>query len=131
MSGTANGVRLDRIKQILINVHDLDRATAFYRDMLGVKFLFAAPPGLAFFDCGGVRLMLGRADRPELDHPSSILYFQVEDIEGVHDRLAQEGVPFLTPPHLVHRAADHDMWLADFRDSEGNVLALLSEKPRA
>jgi methylmalonyl-CoA/ethylmalonyl-CoA epimerase len=122
---------LERIKQIHVNVKDLDRATAFYRDVLQMTFLFSAPPGLAFFDCGGVRLMLGRADRPEIDHPSSILYFEVGDIEGVHRRLAEAGVTFLTTPHLVHRAETHDLWLADFRDSEGNILALMSERPRA
>lgn len=131
MTVAESGVRLERIRQIHVNVKDLDRATAFYRDALGVKFLFAAPPGLAFFDCGGLRLMLGRADRPELDHPSSILYFQVEDIEDAHARLAGLGVTFLTPPHLVHRAETHDLWLADFRDGEGNVHALMSERSRA
>jgi methylmalonyl-CoA/ethylmalonyl-CoA epimerase len=121
---------LERVAQIYINVKELERATAFYRDVLGLKFLFAAPPGLAFFDCGGVRLMLGRADRPELDHPSSILYFHTADIARVHARLAELGVDFLTGPHLVHRAESYDLWLADFRDSEGNILALMSEKPR-
>jgi methylmalonyl-CoA/ethylmalonyl-CoA epimerase len=121
---------LDRIGQIAINVQDVERATAFYRDVLGMKFLFAAPPGLAFFDCGGVRLMLSRAEDPELDHPASILYYRVADIAAAHRTLVDRGVAFISPPHLVHKAADHDLWLADFRDSEGNVLALMSEVRR-
>lgn len=122
---------LERVKQISVNVDDVDRATAFYRDALGMEFLFSAPPGLAFFDCGGVRLMLGRVDRADLDHPSSILYFEVKDIERAHRELGDRGVTFVSKPHLVHRAADHDLWLAEFRDSEGNFLALMSERPRA
>ncbi len=126
----AGDAHLDRIMQIAINVKDLERATAFYRDALGMRFLFAAP-GLAFFDCGGVRLLLGRAERPEFDHPSSVLYFRVEEIEAAHRTLSERGVAFTTKPHVVHRAEDHDLWLAEFRDSEGNILALMSEKRRA
>lgn len=121
---------LDRIGQIAINVQDVERATAFYRDVLGMRFLFSAPPGLAFFDCGGVRLMLSRAEDPELDHPASILYYQVADIAAAHRMLTGHGVTFLTAPHVVHKAADYDLWLADFRDSEGNVLALMCEMRR-
>ena len=121
---------LDRIGQIAINVKDVERATAFYRDVLGMRFLFSAPPGLAFFDCGGVRLMLSRAEDPELDHPASILYYQVADITAAHRTLTGHGVTFLTAPHVVHKAADYDLWLADFRDSEGNVLALMCEMRR-
>jgi methylmalonyl-CoA/ethylmalonyl-CoA epimerase len=121
---------LDRIGQIATNVQDVERATAYYRDVLGMKFLFAAPPGLAFFDCGGVRLMLSRAEDPELDHPASILYYKVADIASAHRTLADRGVTFVSAPHVVHKAADHDLWLADFRDSEGNVLALMCEAPR-
>ena len=121
---------LDRIGQIAINVQDVERATAFYRDVLGMRFLFSAPPGLAFFDCGGVRLMLSRAEDPDLDHPASILYYQVADIAAAHRTLVGHGVTFLTAPHVVHKAADYDLWLADFRDSEGNVLALMCEMRR-
>ena len=122
-------VRLDRLMQIAVTARDVDRATAFYRDALGLKFLFSAP-GLAFFDSGGVRLMLARPETPELDHPSSVLYFQVGNIEDAHRSLAGRGVHFLTKPHVVHRAKDYDLWLAEFRDSEGNILALMSEVRR-
>ncbi|HEX9305480.1 MAG TPA: VOC family protein [Thermoanaerobaculia bacterium] len=122
-------VHLDGLMQVAVNVKDVDRATAFYRDALGLKFLFSAP-GLAFFDSGGVRLMLAKPERPDLDHPSSVLYFRAGTIEDAHRALSARGVSFLTKPHVVHRADDYDLWLAEFRDSEGNILALMSEVRR-
>jgi catechol 2,3-dioxygenase-like lactoylglutathione lyase family enzyme len=119
-----------RIGQIAMVVHDLDRAIAFYRDTLGLRFLFQAPPQMAFFDCGGIRLLLGVPERPELDHPGSILYFKVDDIKAAHRTLADRGVLFETEPHLVARLATHDFWLAEFRDPDRNVLALMSEVAR-
>jgi methylmalonyl-CoA/ethylmalonyl-CoA epimerase len=128
MSGSFEG--LGRIGQIAINVQDVPRATAFYRDVLGMRFLFA-PPGLAFFDCGGVRLMLTTAERPDLDHKASILYYKVADIEAAHAALLARRVRFETAPHLVARLPDHELWLVDFYDSEENLLALMAEKPLA
>ena len=121
---------LSQIGQIFVNARDLERAIGFYRDTLGVKFLFQAPPNMAFFDCNGIRLMLGIPDRPELDHPASIIYYKVADIEATYDTLKSRGVEFVVKPHLVARMPDYDLWLADFRDSEGNLLALMSEVPR-
>jgi len=121
---------LSRIGQIFVNVKDFDRAIAFYRDVLGMKFLFQAPPNMAFFDCDGIRLMLGVADRPELDHPASIIYYKVDDIERVYEIFKARGVEFVVKPHLVAPMPTYDLWLADFRDSEGNLLALMSEVPR-
>ncbi len=83
MSTAAASLGIQNIGQISIIVHDLPRATAFYRDALGLPLLFTAG-SMAFFDCGGVRLMLGPASSPELDHPSSILYFPVPDINAAH-----------------------------------------------
>lgn len=122
--------RVTRIGQISINAKDLERATAFYRDRLGLQHLFTVPR-MAFFDCDGVRLMLGLAERPEFDHPSSILYLVVRDIEGTHAVMAAEGVTFEAAPHLVADLGDRDLWLAFFRDSEDNLLALMEEKPHA
>ena len=82
MSATATGIGITRLGQIAINAKDVERVAAFYQDKLGLKLLFKAPPGLAFFDCGGVRLMLSGAEKPELDHPSSVLYFSVPDIQA-------------------------------------------------
>jgi predicted enzyme related to lactoylglutathione lyase len=123
-------ILLDQIGQISINVHDLNRAIAFYKDSLGVKHLFTVPPNMAFFDCAGVRLMLAIAERPDLDHPSSILYFKVQDIEQAHEALIARDVHFEGKPALVAPMATHDLWLAEFRDSENNVLALMCEKQK-
>ena len=117
---------LSRIHQISMRVHDVDRAIDFYRDALGLTFLFAAPPRLAFFDCGGVRLMLSTPE-PEFDHPGSVLYFGVDDIQQAHETLTSRGVRFKTAPHKIATLADREVWLADFADSEGNTLALMSE----
>lgn len=122
-------VALSAIGQIAIRVHDLERATAFYRDALGMKFLFQAPQ-LAFFDCGGVRLMLSRPERPEFDHPGSILYFTVPDIQQAYQELSGRGASFEAGPHIVAPMPAYDLWMAFFRDSEGNLLALMSEVPR-
>ena len=122
---------LSQIGQISVNVHDLARAAVFYKETLGLKHLFTAPPKMAFFDCGGIRLMLAIPERPDLDHPSSILYFKVADIEHAHKFLTSRGVHFETKPMLVAPMATHDLWLAEFRDSENNVLALMCEKPKA
>ena len=91
MSAPTNSLGITNIGQISIIVQDVDRATAFYRDVLGLSLLFTAP-GMSFFDCGGVRLMLGRASSPELDHPSSIFYFRVADIQAGYQRLRFRGV---------------------------------------
>ena len=127
MPDTATDIRLTRIGQIAINAHDLERAVAFYRDSLGMTLLFQAPPKMAFFDCGGIRLMLGVPEEAEFDHPSSILYFKVDDIQGTYETFRERGVEFRGEPHLIARMPDHELWMAFFRDSEGNTLALMSE----
>jgi methylmalonyl-CoA/ethylmalonyl-CoA epimerase len=124
------GPTLNQIGQIFVNVKDLDRAIAFYRDILGMTFLFEAPPNMAFFDCGGIRLILGIPDRSDLDHPASIIYYKVADIERVYETFKARGVEFIVKPHLVAPMPDYDLWLADFKDSEGNFLALMSEVAR-
>lgn len=117
---------LSHIRQISMRAHDIERATRFYRDALGLPFLFSAPPRLAFFDCDGVRLMLSTPE-PGFDHPGSVLYFAVEDIRRMHDILKSRGVAFRTEPHKVATLADREVWLADFQDTEGDTLALMSE----
>jgi predicted enzyme related to lactoylglutathione lyase len=117
---------LAEIGQIGINVGDLERAVAFYRDALGIPFLFRTP-ALAFFDAGGTRLMLSRPERPEHEGAASILYFRVADLPAAHAALGARGVPFLDAPHLIARMPDHELWMAFFHDSEGNTLALMSE----
>ncbi len=122
-------LHLNQIGQIAINAHDLDRALAFYRDTLGMRHLFRAGD-MAFFDCGGIRLMLALPDKPELDHPSSILYFKVADIQEAHAALVARQVRIHEAPILVAKLEKHDLWLGSFYDSEGNLLALMSEVPR-
>ncbi len=130
MSTASSSLGIKDIGQISIIVHDLPRATRFYRDTLGLPLLFTAP-NLAFFDCGGVRLMLGPAETPELDHPSSILYFRVPDLKAAHQRLVDQGVEIVAPPRLIAPMPTHDLWMNAFRDSEGNLLELMSEVPRS
>ena len=120
------GEGLARIHQISMRVHDVERATRFYRDTLGLPFLFAAPPQLAFFDCNGVRLMLSTPE-PHFDHPGSILYFGVDDIQSTAAALTSHGVVFRETPHKIATLADREVWLAVFEDSEGNTLGLMSE----
>jgi methylmalonyl-CoA/ethylmalonyl-CoA epimerase len=127
---TPANLGLSEIGQIFVNVHDLDRAVTFYRDILGMQFLFQAPPGMAFFNCGGIRLMLGVADRPEFDHPASTIYYKVADIQAMYETLESRGVHFVAKPHLVARLPAHDLWLAEFRDCDNNLMALMSEVPR-
>src|SRR5213594_695815 len=117
------GPTLSRIGQIFVNVKDLERAISFYRDTLGMEFLFQAPPNMAFFDCGGIRILVGIADRKEIDHPASVIYYKVRDIQAFYELLASRGVEFIVKPHLVAPMPAYDLWLADFRDSEGNILA--------
>jgi len=121
---------ISRIGQIAINVHDVGRAIAFYRDVLGLPLLFTAG-ALAFFDCGGVRLMLSRPERPEFDHPSSILYFTVPDIVTAHRQMLRAGAPFEDTPHLIAKMPTHDLWMTHFRDPDQNLLALMCEMPQA
>lgn len=121
-----SGFGLGQIGQIAVPVTDVERATAFYRDRLGMRFLFQAPPGLAFFDCDGVRLML---DQPAADRAgsASVLYYRVPDLQAAFDTLRGRGVVFETDPHLIAKLPDHELWMAFFRDPDGNLLALMSE----
>jgi catechol 2,3-dioxygenase-like lactoylglutathione lyase family enzyme len=127
---TQNPLGLSRIGQIALTVHDLDRAVAFYRDKLGMAFLFQFP-GLAFFDCAGVRLMLSTPERPEFDHPGSIIYYKVDDLPTAYQTLCDRGVAFEDAPHLIATMPDHELWMAFFKDGEGNTLGLMSEVPRS
>ena len=126
----APGIGISRLGQVQVRTHDMERAAAFYQNVLGLKLLFKAPPGLAFFDCGGVRLMLDRPEKPEFDHASSILYFAVPDIQAAHARMKESGARFEDEPHMIARMPDYDLWMTFFRDTEDNLLALMSEVKR-
>ncbi len=117
------------VGQLLIPVRDLDRAIAFYRDTLGIRFLFTAPPEMSFFQSGNVRLLIGV---PPADYPrenGALVYFQVADIHAVCATLLERGVSFSAAPHVVHRTPTAELWLSEFRDPDGNQLALMSEAP--
>ena len=123
-------VRLDTIGQIHISVDDLPRAVAFYRDVLGMSFLFEVPgQPMAFFDCGGVRLYLGKPEN-ESFRSNPLIYYKVPSISSTYQALVERGVEFISEPHIVHSTATLDLWMADFRDPEGNVLVLMSEVER-
>jgi methylmalonyl-CoA/ethylmalonyl-CoA epimerase len=126
---TEQRVALDRIGQIAVRARDIGRAVRFYRDTLGMRFLFEVP-NLAFFDCGGVRLMLSIVETPEFDHAGSVIYYRVDDLRAAYDALRKRGVDFIDEPHLIAQLDQHDLWMAFFRDPEGNTLALMSEVPR-
>ena len=117
-----------RIGQIAIVCKDVARATTFYRDTLGLRHLFDAGPNLSFFDCGGVRLMLTTVERPADDHAGSMLYFFVTGIEDVQRDLSGKGVRFLEAPQMIARMPDHELWLCELEDTEGNPLGVMEER---
>jgi methylmalonyl-CoA/ethylmalonyl-CoA epimerase len=128
MTATTPSLGLGAIGQIAMNAKDIPRAVRFYRESLGMQLMFEVPPKMAFFDCAGVRLMLSLPENAEFDHPGSVLYFRVDDIEQAHATFRDRGVTFVDQPHLVARMPDHELWMTFFRDSEGNTLALMAEK---
>lgn len=115
------------IGQLMIPVDDLERGVAFYRDVLGLPLLFQAPPQMAFFMCGQVRVLVGVLPPGQKAQRGSAIYFRVSDIHAVRSTLAGKGVRFLAPPHLVHRTPQQELWLAEFTDLDGNQLALMAE----
>ena len=133
MTTKSEGFSLSRIGQIAMTVGDLPRAVAFYRDVLGMRFLFEAPPAMAFFDCGGIRLMLSLPEQEGADPGrqfSSILYYAVDDIHEAAQALDARGVVFEAAPHIVARLPHADLWMAFLRDPDGHLLAIMREAPR-
>lgn len=121
-------MNLNQIGQIGLHADDLDRAVAFYRDTLGMRFLFQVPPGLAFFDCGGIRLMIdGIKERETPERFNSIIYYKVADIQASYEDLNSRGVAFESKPHLIAKMPDHELWMAFLRDTEKNLIGLMSE----
>lgn len=115
------------VGQVLIPVTDLDRAVTFYQETLGCRFLFRAPPQMSFFQAGPTRLLVGVPEPDQANHRGSAIYFKVADIQAVHRTLAERGVVFPAPPHLVYRTAAMELWLCEFADPDDNHLALMSE----
>jgi methylmalonyl-CoA/ethylmalonyl-CoA epimerase len=134
MTEVTDGIGVSRIGQIAMTVGDLPRAIAFYRDVLGLRFLFEAPPAMAFFDCGGVRLMLSLPEETGShagERFGAILYYAVDDIQQAAAALTARGVVFEQPPHIVARLPHADLWMAFLRDPDGQMLAIMREAPRA
>ncbi|MBS0201990.1 MAG: VOC family protein [Planctomycetes bacterium] len=123
-------VKLSRIGQIAVNVRDAKRAIAFYRDVLGMEYLFEVPR-MGFFNCDGIRVMLAESESPDFNHRSSIIYYGVDDIQSVFETLSQAGVEFPSPPRKIATVGEHDLWMAFFKDLDNNVLGLMSEVPTA
>jgi methylmalonyl-CoA/ethylmalonyl-CoA epimerase len=119
---------LGAIGQVAYTVSDVKRAVPFYRDAVGLRLLFEAPPALAFFDCGGVRLMLSQPEGEFKPGASSVVYFRTTDIEGTHKAMQSRGVPFVDDPHLVARMPDHELWMCFFKDPDGHTFALMEER---
>lgn len=128
MSTTPAGAEITAVRQIALTVSDVERATAFYRDAVGLPFLFSAGPNLAFLDAGGVRFMLSA---PEGEFTpgsrSAAIYFKVGDMGAAHAAMSARGVVFAKEPAVVAAMPDHDLWLCAFADPDGNQLALMSE----
>jgi methylmalonyl-CoA/ethylmalonyl-CoA epimerase len=123
-------VNPSHIAQIAIVVRDLERAKRFYGRLLGLKWLFDAPPGLSFYQCGETRLMLAPPEGPETAG-ISIVYYQVDDIEAAHRSLSEQDVAFESDPHLIAKLGEKDLWLAICRDPDGNMVGLMSERDAA
>jgi methylmalonyl-CoA/ethylmalonyl-CoA epimerase len=117
------------IAQIALSVRDLPRASAFYRETLGLTHLFDAP-GMSFFDVGGVRLMLS-AQGGEPGGLGTLVYLKVADVAAAHTELSAKQVQFAQPPHVIGRSPGAEVWLAWCKDPDGNLLGLMSEKPLA
>ncbi|HEU5220011.1 MAG TPA: VOC family protein [Gemmatimonadales bacterium] len=115
------------VGQLLIPVTDFERGTGYYRDTLGLRFLFSAPPQMSFFQAGTVRLLVGVPEAGQAVQRGSMIYFKVADIHAVHAGLSARGVTFMAPPHRVHSTPTYELWLTEFRDPDGNQLALMSE----
>jgi methylmalonyl-CoA/ethylmalonyl-CoA epimerase len=122
----SSALGLAKIGQIAIPVTDIDRAVAFYRDVLGMKFLFQAPPGLGFFDCGGVRLMLDLPAKAEAGR-GGVIYYKVDDLQAAFETLSARGATVVAKPHLIAKMPDHELWMAFFRDPDKNAFALMAE----
>ena len=117
------------VAQLMIPVENFDTGVSFYRDVLGIPFLYAAPPQMAFFMCGSVRLLVGVMPAGQSPQRGSAIYFNVPDIQAVYTTLSAKGVSFVAPPHVVNRTSKSELWLSEFKDPDGNQLALMAEVP--
>ncbi len=122
-------MKISGIGQVSISVADVDRAVSFYRDTLGIDFLFQVPgnPGMAFFDCGGTRLYIVQPENPQ-DASTSVIYFRVESVHEAVQELKSRGVAFESEPRIIHQTDSYVLWMAFFRDPDGNLMSVMSEE---
>ncbi len=123
----AEELKIDSIYQVLVNVKDLDGAMDFYGGKLGMKFVGKFPPGLAFYNLCGVQLMVS-AIPGESSGPNNPIYFKVPDIQEVFESLKAKGVEFTHEPHVLHSTDNYELWMAFFKDHEGNLMAIADER---
>ncbi|MBE1553345.1 VOC family protein [Sporosarcina limicola] len=119
-------ISINKLGQIAIPAKDINRATAFYKDMLNLPLLFNTDT-MAFFDCDGVRLLLSLPEQEQFATASSVLYFHVDDITGSYEELKSKGVSFTDEPHVIAKMGSTETWMVFFNDTEGNTHALMSE----
>ena len=122
-------VGIHYVGQIAIAVSDIKVATDFYQNKLGLKLLFEVPSGLAFFDCGGTRLMLTTKQGDDQDHKTSVIYYKVKEINSATKALKENGINFIQEPQLAAKLPDHELWIGFFRDPDGNLVGIMDEKP--
>lgn len=130
MSSPSANTRITGFRQVAITVADVARSTRFYRDALGLPFLFEAGPNLAFLSAGDVRVMLSSPEGEFKPGGGTCLYFKVADIVAAYGEMKDRGVEFIDEPHLIAKMPDHDLWLVAFQDPDGNALALMCERPQ-
>ena len=124
-----SAVSFTKIRQIAVPVTDIVEATRFYRDVLGMRHLFDAPPQLSFFDCDGVQLMLSGPEGggKEADRQRPIIYYDVADIKQAHSRLTTAGAPTIQQPHMIARMGGREIWIGFVGDGQGNMVGLMSD----
>ena len=125
----AANIGITTVGQIAIAVDDVGRSVEFYRDELGLQLLFEAPPGLAFFDCNGVRLMLTTQNGEAADHTTSVIYYKVDDIGACMQSLADKGVAIVRDAQMTAKMQDHELWIGFIRDPDQNLIGVMAEVP--
>lgn len=131
--GATGGVAFSKIRQIAVPVTDVVEATRFYRDVLGMRHLFDAPPQLSFFDCGGVQLMLSGPEGggKDAERQRPVIYYDVADIKATHAKLTAGGAATIAPPHLIARMGGREIWIGFVSDGQGNMVGLMSDVPES
>ena len=122
-------IGINGIGQIAIAITDIKKAVDFYKNILGLKLLFESPPGLAFFDCGGIRLMLTTLQGQERDHKTSVIYYKVDDIKNTTKRLKSKGIVFIQEPQFVAKIENYELWIGFIRDQDENLIGIMAEIP--